>query len=319
MPPSPGNRQTNKARAAEARNAETRSVEARNTQAQITGVPPTVSARWLAAAVLAAALGAAVCVWIAFCIVFWQGSWQLLYHPAAAIAHTPASRGLAFDDVAFATTEDGIPQLKGWWISAGPTARITAIYLHGADGNIGDTVESLAQLHAANVNVLAFDYHGYGQSLAAHPSEARWKQDAESALHYLIGTRHIAAGSIVLAGSGLGGNLALEIAATYPELAGVILDEPLAAPADAIFRDPRAKLVPAHLLVEDRWDTTAPATDLRIPSLWFYRDTTAERNTANLTAAHVSSSKMVVWLPPIGGATDQANALSRWLDSLPIR
>lgn len=280
--------------------------------------PPTVSGRWLLAMGLLALAGAVFCVWVAFGILFWQGSWQLLYHPAAGITRTPASTGLSYTEVAFATTEDGIPRLKGWWIPA-TQPRLTVIYLHGADGNLSDTVDALAQLHAANVNILAFDYRGYGQSQHAHPSEERWKQDAAWALQYLTGTRHVAAGSIVLAGRGLGANLALEVAAEHPELAGVLLDEPLDAPANAIFGDPRARLVPAYLLVRDRWEMTAPATDLRISSLWLCRNTPAGRAAEAQTAERTSSQKMVVWLPPGGGEADKAAAVARWLDGLSVR
>src|SRR5271165_2912567 len=70
--------------------------------------PPTVSARWLLKAVGMAIIGAGVCAWGVLCLLFWQGSWQLLYHPASAVARTPASVGLAFDSVGFATTEAGV-------------------------------------------------------------------------------------------------------------------------------------------------------------------------------------------------------------------
>ncbi len=116
-----------------------------------------------------------------------------------------------------------MPRLKGWWIPAATDAkfaRLTVLYLHGQDGNMGDTVDALARLHAAGVNVLAFDYRGYGQSQFVRPSEAHWRQDAEWAIEYLTGTRHVAPGTIVLDGTGLGANLALEEAAAHPELAG---------------------------------------------------------------------------------------------------
>ena len=64
----------------------------------------------------------------------------------------------------------------------------------------------------AGLNVFAFDYRGYGQSHFAHPSETRWREDAESALSYLTGTRHIPANAIILVGKDLGANLALEVA-----------------------------------------------------------------------------------------------------------
>ena len=73
---------------------------------------------------------------------------------------------------------------------------------------------------------MIFDYRGYGQSLFSHPSEARWRQDAEWALEYLTATRHVPAGAIVVDGSALGANLALEIAAAHPQLAGAVLQSP---------------------------------------------------------------------------------------------
>ncbi len=277
----------------------------------------------MAASIAVAAAG--VCAWATLCLLFWQGSWQLLYHPTAAVTRTPASAGVAFDLVGFDTTEAGEPRLKGWWIAGGPGAgelgsRYTAIYLHGADGNLGDTINALIQLHGAGLNVFAFDYRGYGNSKFERPGEAHWREDAESAIDYLINTRHIPAGSLVLFGHDLGANLALEIAAQHPEFAGLVMDEPLAAPNDAIFRDPRAKLVPAHFLVRDRWDSNAPATSLRIPSLWIYRTSTNVQAQKESQEAYqlVAARKDQIWLTESNETTkDYDAALTRWLDDLP--
>src|SRR5580658_5412537 len=107
-------------------------------KAQIkSAAPPTVSARWLLTASTIAIAGAAICAWLTLCLLFWQGSWQLLFHPVSPVTRTPASEGLAFDAVAFATTETGEPRLKGWWIpanSGAPYSRFTALYLHGQTG-----------------------------------------------------------------------------------------------------------------------------------------------------------------------------------------
>ena len=144
------------------------SSQARSTNPRPSGIgasaPPTVSAKWLLSAIAIALAGALFCAWGTLCFLFWQGSWQLLYHPASAVTRTPASVNLPFDSVGFATNPAGEPQLRGWWIPASPQSRYTAIYLHGADGNLGDTVDALAQLHAAGLNIFAFDYRGYGQS-----------------------------------------------------------------------------------------------------------------------------------------------------------
>ena len=63
--------------------------------------PITVSGRWLAGAVLATVVVAALFAYATLCILFYQGQWQLVLHPAKAITATPASRGLNFDDIHF--------------------------------------------------------------------------------------------------------------------------------------------------------------------------------------------------------------------------
>jgi hypothetical protein len=288
--------------------------------------PPTVSGRWILAAAGLAIAAAAVCSWGVLCLLFWQGSWQLLYRPTSEVTRTPASVGLGFDSIGLATTEAGEARLRGWWIPAAADShygRYTVLFLHGQDGNLSDTVEAVAALHAVGVNVLAIDYRGYGQSQFAKPSEAHWREDAERALQYLTGTRHVDAGSIVLDGRELGANLALEMAAQHTELAGVILRQPLEGPAQAIFNDARARLVPAHALVRDRFDLNGPAAQLRIPSVWFYE--TAAPGQMSLPEMpdafrKVTGPKMLVWLTEWPHREkDGEDVIARWLGDLPNR
>lgn len=287
---------------------------------QAAGKPQLVSGRWLLAALGITISAAVLCAWLALGVLFWQGSWQLLYHPSATVTGTPANAGLAFDPVAFAVTDAGVPQLKGWWIPAAqgsPLERLTVIYLHGSDGNLGDTEDALAQLHSAGVNVFAFDYRGYGQSEFVRPSEAHWRQDAESAIDYLEGTRHIHSGAIVLDGEGLGANLALEVAAAHPELAGVVVDAPLSDPTAAIFSDARARIVPARLLVRDRYDLEATAKAVRVPVLWIEP---VMHDQESRIFAQVTARKMMVSINPSGNVYSQTeDALTRWFDELRAR
>jgi pimeloyl-ACP methyl ester carboxylesterase len=285
---------------------------------------PRVSGRWVLAALGFAIAAAGVCLWLALCLLFWQGSWQLLYHPASDVKRTPADVGVPFQPVSFASTDAGEGRLKGWWIPAGPDARYaryTVLYLHGEMGNVGDAVEDLASLHAIGLNVLTFDYRGYGQSQFLHPSERRWRQDADWALRYLTATRQVEANTILLDGRGLGANLALEVAAAHPELSGVVVDEPALNPVSAIFNDPRARLVPARLLVRDRFDSNSAADTLIIPSLWFVQTPPpGQIGLADEPDAYgkVHAKKTLVWLPSDHsrqrGFTE---ALTRWIDDVP--
>jgi len=282
--------------------------------------PPTISGKWLLGALAIALLAALLCAWGSLCLLFWQGSWQLLYHPAPAVTRTPANVNLPFESIGFATAASGEPQLRGWWIPAEPEARLTVIFLHGETGNLGDTVSALASLHESGVNVFAIDYRGYGQSHFEHPSEKRWLEDAESALRYLTGTRHIPTSSIALIGRDLGANLALEVASAHPDLAGGILEQPKESPTAAIFNDARSHLVPAHLLVRDRWDTKAAASNLLIPSLWFYltpADTHAQPGDTGQAYQAVPARKKIVWLTTSKDEPRQfEEALKDFLDQL---
>jgi hypothetical protein len=108
------------------------------------------------------------------------------------------------------------------------------------------------------------------------------------------------------------------MAAAHPEIAGVVLDNPLDRPTDAMFNDSRARLVPAQALVRDRWDSDQPAASLRVPSLWFYRTPSPGQPPIRTDAYEkVIARKMRVWLnnsPDI--EANYTFALSRWLDDL---
>ncbi|HVC47168.1 MAG TPA: alpha/beta hydrolase [Terracidiphilus sp.] len=297
---------------------------ARTANAQPSAQPPTVAPLWLITVLGSVVVGGLVFTWIALCFVFWQGNWQLLYHPTSKITRTPAVVGLAFNSVGLATTEAGVPRLSGWWIPAAPGApgaRYTALYLHGATGNLSNTLDDLQRLHAAGLTVLAIDYRGYGQSRFVHPSQDRWRQDAEWALQYLTGTRHAAPGSILLVGQGLGADLALEIAAAHPNLAGVVLQQPRHDPTAAIFHDPRAFLVPAHWLVSDRWDLDTPAARMRIPSLWFeqkFPPGPLALPDSPATFQKIAGPKAFVWFVPSSNQDKGfVRILDGWLRDLP--
>jgi pimeloyl-ACP methyl ester carboxylesterase len=282
----------------------------------------TISPSWLLKALGILLLAAMLCAWLTLCLLYWQGNWQLLYQPKPAatsgLARTPASVGLVFEPVKFATTETGTPRLYGWWLPAsGFGPRFTVLYLHGASGNLSDTVDTLATLHHENLPIFAFDYRGYGQSQPAsipvRPSEKQLRQDAEWALTYLTLTRAIPAKNIIVFGSTLGANLAAQLAADHSELAGLILDQPLEDPMAPVFNDPRSKLVPAHWIVTDHYDLTRAAATLSVPSLWLLPKAQVIPQSYQADPA----KKQAAWLTtPTITDPNFHEALKRWLDNL---
>ncbi len=62
---------------------------------------------------------------------------------------------------------------------------MTWLWFHGNAGNISNRLDNLKRLHdKLGVNVLIFDYRGYGASEGS-PSEEGFYLDAEAALSYL--------------------------------------------------------------------------------------------------------------------------------------
>lgn len=236
-------------------------------------LPPTVSARWLLVGVLLTLGGAVVCGYLALCLLFYQGQWQLLFHPSHTITSTPGNAGLQFDDILFDVTDTGIPQLDGWWIPADPDgvyAGDTILYLHDAHGSLSDSVSALAALHALGINVFAIDYQGFGHSAGTHPTERLARADSAAAWTYLTDTRHIRAGSTVVYGDGAGATFAACLGEEFAP-AGVVLQDPSLSAREVFTRDARSQILPLFLLQKEFLDPTAALQRAHVPRLFLDR------------------------------------------------
>ena len=211
------------------------------------------------------------CVYATFCLLFWQGQWQLVFKPSRTITATPSSVGLKYDEIRFDSTETGILQLDGWWIPADRAAAAgTLILLHDGSGSLSDTVPQLQALHKLGLNIFAFDYRGFGKSVNIHPSQASTYEDADAAWRYLTDTRHLSPSAIVLDGVGLGAAIAAETARRHPQAAALILEDPKPPILDSLQFDARTRLMPIRLLFHDRFDPTKTLASLRTPKLMLY-------------------------------------------------
>jgi uncharacterized protein len=233
---------------------------------------PLVEVTWILKALAAVVLVALICAYATICVLFSKGQWQLVLHPSRTVATTPATLNLPYTEVHFGVDETGLPQLTGWWIPAGPsdeatTTQHTALILHGADGSVADALPSAQLLHAQHLNVLLFDYRGYGQSLGQHPTQSSMQADAADALTYLTATRSISPSSIVIYGTGIGASLAVHLCAQNPNIPALILQSPDGDLTDRAARDPRSKIVPFRLLFNQTFPLAVPLQTLPTPKL----------------------------------------------------
>jgi len=227
---------------------------------------PLVSGRWLIYSILGVVALAAVCAYLTLCLLFYQGQWQIVFHPSRTIIATPATVGLKYDPISFDYTGAGAAQLTGWWIPAdpvpvsGPTnasltiSSRTLLFLHDGKGSLSDITAQLKTLHSLGINIFAFDYRGFGQSMNTHPSETNTYEDADAAWNYLIDIRHLDPRSIVLYGAGLGATIAAETAIRHHESPALILENPAPPALSLIAADERTSILPIRWLFRDRFE-----------------------------------------------------------------
>ncbi len=235
---------------------------------------PIVSGRWLLAAIALTLLAAAVSVYGTLCLLFYQGQWQLLYHPSRTITATPATARLTFNDIRFDVTDTGTSRLDGWWVPAGAPAAATILYLHSSRGSLSDCVPAVVALHGIGANVFAIDYQGFGRSAGSHPTERLLDDDAVAAWTYLTDTRHIPARNIVVDGNGVGATLAALVAARFAP-AGAVLEDPNPPARRVFISDPRARILPLFLLQKEFLDPAASLARSGVPRLFLDRHSPA--------------------------------------------
>jgi pimeloyl-ACP methyl ester carboxylesterase len=246
------------------------------------------------------------------CVVFSHTQWQIVLHPSRTLTTTPAALGLPFTEVHFADDASGRPQLDGWWIPADDSpGSPSALILHGGNGTMADALPQAQLLHNDRLNVLLFDYRGFGRSTGLHPTQALMQADADSAYAYLIATGHIPPSSILIFGQGLGASLATRLCALHPQIPLLILDSPDGDLAPRVRADTRSHLLPFGLLFHEDFPLAAPLHTLRTPKLLV----TFARSAAPPALQDAANPKMLVELPSPADTTALQQAIRRFFDT----
>lgn len=176
------------------------------------------------------------------------GNWKPLVH------------GSAPEDLFF-TTADGV-RLHGWFVGR-PDAVASLLWCHGNAGNITDRLDNLQRLARLPLNILLFDYRGYGRS-EGRPDEEGLYLDAVAAYDALASRPLVDSDRIFLFGRSLGGAVAAELA-TRRAAAGLILESTLTSAAAMAWRMFRP--LPLHWVIKSRFDTMRCLQQLTLPIL----------------------------------------------------
>jgi len=105
---------------------------------------------------------------------------------------------------------DGV-RLNGWLFSSGSASAPIIIWCHGNGGNITGRALIAERLRRQGLDVLLFDWRGYGKSEGS-PTESNLYRDAEDVYAFVTNDLHKAPQDIVAYGESLGGPYAAWLA-----------------------------------------------------------------------------------------------------------
>jgi fermentation-respiration switch protein FrsA (DUF1100 family) len=166
-------------------------------------------------------------------------------------------------------TEDSV-RLGAWIVPAGgrDSTGMWVLLCHGQTGNIATTTrpEYYADARSTGVNILAFDWRGFGTS-TGHPSEEGLYRDATAAYRYLRDSLRVPQERIIIFGHSLGTAPAIELATRVPAAALIVEGAPTSV------RDRGAELypwLPVKYVARVNFNSLSRIDDVRMPILFMH-------------------------------------------------
>ncbi|HJT65021.1 MAG TPA: alpha/beta hydrolase [Pyrinomonadaceae bacterium] len=194
----------------------------------------------------------------------------MTFRPSRLDATHPPQPPSGAENVWFTSAEG--PRLHGWYFKAqSQPEAATIIYFHGNGGNVTNLDWWGQRLAGRGLNVLIFDYRGYGLSGGVAADEADLYADGEAALSYVVNEKHAKPGQIVLYGQSLGTPVASEMA-TRCACGALILESGFSSASSLATR--RLPLLPRwlHFLARNRFESARKLKNLHLPVLITHGD-----------------------------------------------
>lgn len=199
------------------------------------------------------------------CVALYFFQTKLVFYPTREFAVTPSQLQLPYEDVYINVTAK--ERIHGWYFAAnnpdsgqeGPVA----LFCHGNAGNISHRLETVVLILSLGVDILLFDYRGYGKSDGS-PSEANIYADAKACYNWLVEQKGVRPENIILFGRSLGGAVAIELA-RRAKCGGVVVESSFTSAADMGKR--MFPFIPIKYLVRYRFDSIGKIGSLTCPVL----------------------------------------------------
>jgi fermentation-respiration switch protein FrsA (DUF1100 family) len=213
-------------------------------------------------------LAAAVLIYGGILVLLRVYESRLIYFPGPdrTLVAPPPSLGLPVQRVEI-TTEDAV-QLIAWVIPAVSPSSLWLLVCHGNAGNLSefDRPAHYAGLRQLGLNLLAFDYRGYGES-GGTPSEAGLYRDADAAYRYLTKERGVSPGQIIVFGHSLGSAVAVDLASRVPS-AGLIVEGAFTSATER--GQELYPYIPVRWIAKSRFSSVDNISRVTVPKLFLH-------------------------------------------------
>ena len=190
-----------------------------------------------------------------------------VYRPSPGnLRITPKALGLPFEEVWLSTSDS--KRIHSWFFPVGLTERFSkkaVLFAHGNAGNMSHRFDVYRMLLHAGINVLAFDYRGYGLS-EGRPTEDGTYLDADAAVAWLA-SRGYQPKDVVAFGESLGGGIASETALRNG-LAGLILLSSFTSVPE--LGKELFPMLPVRWISTIKYDTRSKLRRLKCPTLMLH-------------------------------------------------
>lgn len=180
----------------------------------------------------------------------------------------PDSAYLEYQAIAF-PSEDGV-KLTGWILFSDRDSSTSPwiLFCHGNASDISymDYIARYKLFTSLGLNVMTFDYRGFGES-EGEPSEEGLYKDVMASYKYLTLTKKIPSDKIILYGHSLGTHVAIDLATRVPAAALVVEGSYRSVPELAHQFYP---YIPVRLVMRNRFMSVEKIGLISIPKLFIH-------------------------------------------------
>lgn len=204
----------------------------------------------------------AVLSFVGLMAVLFFGQRWLIFPVSHEMYRTPdqAPYRLKYEDLYLPVS--GGKVTNAWFVPA-EKAQLTVLFCRGNGGTLSDWIEAGHLFHLIGVNILLFDYGGYGRS-TGRPSESRLYEDGRAAWRWLTEERKIPPAQIVVIGHSIGGGVAAQLA-TEVKPAALILQSTFTSIPDVA--QEMFPYLPVKPFIRDRFTTRDKLARISCPLL----------------------------------------------------